>query len=58
MNLLDRVQADYINEIADSLVKDKDAEKEKDAITKIKGEYLNRKLGFTIGDLVKVHFKL
>ncbi|HOV13699.1 MAG TPA: 50S ribosomal protein L19 [Spirochaetota bacterium] len=27
-------------------------------MTKIKGEYLNRKLGFTIGDLVKVHFKI
>lgn len=58
MNLLDKVQQEHINQIADSLVKDKDAEKDKGVIAKIRGEYLNRKLGFSVGDLVKVHFKI
>ena len=41
-----------------SLVKEKDVEKDKELIERVKGKYLNRKLGFTTGDLVKFNLRL
>ncbi len=58
MNLLDKLSKEHINEVANSLVKEKDVEKDKELIERVKGKYLNRKLGFTTGDLVKVQFKI
>ena len=58
MNLVDKIEKEHIIQISGVLVKDKDQEKAKDAIVKIKEDYLNRKRSFSIGDTVKVHFKI
>ncbi|HPO50346.1 MAG TPA: 50S ribosomal protein L19 [Spirochaetota bacterium] len=58
MNLLDKIQAENIKGVADSLVKDKDSEKEASAIASVKDDFLKRKIGFGVGDLVKVRFKI
>jgi large subunit ribosomal protein L19 len=52
MNLLDKIKAEHINEVADRLAKDgKNSEV-------IKEEFLKRKKSFSIGDTVKVYFNI
>jgi large subunit ribosomal protein L19 len=58
MNLLNKIEKENINLMSDLLVKDMDQEKQKSIIKEKKEKYLNRKNTFSIGDLVKVHFKI
>ncbi len=49
MNLLDKVKAEHIIEVANIVAKDNEA---------VKDTFLNRKDTFSIGDTVKVHFNI
>jgi large subunit ribosomal protein L19 len=58
MNILDKIAKEHIASISAQLTKDKDQEKDKGVISKVKDRYLNRKNIFAVGDTVKVHFKI
>jgi large subunit ribosomal protein L19 len=58
MNLVEKIEKEQIAQLSNQIVKDMDPEKEKKAITEIKDHFANRKRNFSIGDLVKVHFKI
>ena len=58
MNLIDKIEQEQIKLNSELLVKDMDQEKQKTEIQEVKDKYLNRKDRFSIGDLVKVHFKI
>jgi large subunit ribosomal protein L19 len=58
MNLIDKIEQEQLKLSSEFLAKDMDQEKQKKEITAIKDKYLNRKKQFSVGDLVKVHFKI
>jgi|WetSurMetagenome_2_1015567.scaffolds.fasta_scaffold365919_2 large subunit ribosomal protein L19 len=58
MNLIDKIEKEQIELNSDLIVKDLDKEKQKKEIEDRKNRYLNRKDIFSVGDLVKVHFKI
>jgi large subunit ribosomal protein L19 len=58
MNLVDKIEKEHISQLTDQLTKGKDPEKDQKEIAEIKGHFTARNTKFSIGDLVKVRFKI
>jgi large subunit ribosomal protein L19 len=58
MNIIDKVSSDEINKIAEGFEKNIGEEKDKKNAESIKSTFLNRKSSFSVGDTVKVFFKI
>lgn len=58
MNLVNEVEKKQIEAILENKIKDLDKEKDKDKISKIREEFLNRDKNLAIGALVKAHIKI